>query len=282
MQDRTKALGAGALIGLGLYARGARGDDSDDTDDPNVVTIDMESGSVDDDFYVNDVRGDHYPEYVSDRASEGNRSLYQDFTAQKTANVEYRFPENGRGNPDEIYVSFDLYPTGFDLRQGDTVRFMWLPLARGARSSGVDGAPDGTNGWSNNIGFARRGSSEPPHPEGYNFFSYAYHMDQPQESGELEPTDAVIWQGQWNTIEGYIKANSHQNGYANRDGIMRFWVNDELAYERTDLAFTTTDENLIDSIGPNGYLYSTHGWHGGLLTGSLYHDNLTIDLDPNP
>lgn len=186
---------------------------------------------------------------------------------QKVANCEYRFTENGYGYVNEVLTQFELYPTGFDLGQDDTARFFWLPLTNGPRSSGVDGAPDGTNGWSNAIGFANR--NDAPAPDGYKFFSYCYHMDQPNDAGELQMTDAVVNMEEWNTIQGYVRVNSYSGGSANNDGVMRYWVNGEEAFSRENLRFTTVDDNRIEGLGPMGYIV-------GNIQGTYYYDNHRI------
>lgn len=270
-----------ALGGLLLAMSGGDENDDDDDDnggptpDPDLLTMDYEdASSVDDLYIVNDVRGSHYPQITSERSKDGSRSLLSSFTGEaKTANMEYRFPANGHGYLDEVRTSFDIYPTGFDVEPNGTVRFFWAPLTNGTHSSGVDGKPNGTNGWSNAIGFANRGPTEAPAPDGYNFFSYPYHMDQPGESGDFQITDTVVWMDEWNHIEAYVKCNSFQNGNANADGVMRYTVNGEVAWERTDMRFTTQQDNMIEGVGPMGYKI-------GSSNGDFYYDNHVIDLDP--
>ena len=55
-----------------------------------------------------------------------------------------------------------------------------------------------------------------------------------------------------------MQDNTYEDLRANRDGVMRYWVNGELAFERTDLRFTTTDANLIEGVGPLGYVIGTN------------------------
>ncbi|QSW99421.1 hypothetical protein [Haloterrigena alkaliphila] len=220
-------------------------------------------------YDVNDVRGSHTPQFVANRATTGDRSLELTFTDdQKIANCEYRFPEHVGGYQDEVYTRFKLYPENFALEPDDTIRIFWAPLTNGSGSSG-GGATDGTNGWSNAIGFANRNDS--PAPDGYKFFSYSYHLDN-TGSGDFQMTDAVVRMDEWNEIEAHVKVNSYENGTANPDGIMRYWINGELAFENTSMRFTTSDDNRIEVVGPLGYVV-------GNGTGSLYYDEHEICLD---
>ncbi len=206
-------------------------------------------------YNVNDNRSGIPPEFVSSPTNGSSQAIRTEFSsAQKTANLEYRFEENGYEMPREVYTSFKLYPDGIRLSANDTVRIFWLPLTNGPGSSG-GGATDGTNGWSNAIGFANRNDS--PAPDGYNFFSYSYHMDR-SGSGDFQMSSVPIWMDQWNEIEGYVRCNTFSGGSANRDGVMRYWVNGELAFERTNLRMTTTESNLIEGVGPLGYVVGSN------------------------
>ncbi len=248
-------------------------------DNGEVIEIDYDKYSAPSEIYnVNDNRSGISPEFVSSPTKINEKALRTEFSSDsKTANLEYRFEEHGYDMPTEIYTRFYVYPNGIRLSQYDTMRIFWLPLTNGSGSSG-GGEPDGTNGWSNAIGFSdRNGSPSGQSPPGYNFFSYTYHMD---ESGDFEMTDVPVWMDQWNEIEGYVRSNTYSNGAANADGVMRYWVNGELAYERTNFRFTTSDDNLIEGVGPLGYvigddqsgnalIYDGHEIHiGGVSDGS--------------
>ncbi len=239
------------------------------------LTLDYDDYNSPSDLYnVNDNRSGIPPEFSSARTRVNDQALRTEFSSeQKTANLEYRFEEHGHGMPREVYTRFYLYPENIELNQYDTVRIFWLPLTNGSGSSG-GGGTDGTNGWSNAIGFAHRNDS--PAPDGYNFFSYSYHMDR-SGSGDFEMTSTPVWMDEWNLVEGYVRCNTFSGGSANADGVMRYWVNDELAYERTDFRFTTSEDNLIEGVGPLGYVV------GSDLSGSaLIYDGHEISIGGMP
>ena len=232
--------------------------DYGDFDDPAAV------------YDVNDNRSGIPPEFVSSPTAVSDQALRTEFANDsKTANLEFRFRERGYEAPTELYTRFYVFPQDIALGQDDTVRMFWAPLTDGDGSSG-GGATDGTNGWSNAIGFANRDNS--PAPDGYNFFSYSYHMDN-SGSGDFEMTDVPVWMDEWNEIECYVRCNSFTNGAAEPDGVMRYWVNDELAYERTDFRFTTSEDNLIEGCGPLGYTVGD-----GLAGSALLYDGHEIHL----
>ncbi len=259
------ALGVSGLLG----SMSATADDTD-TDSGTVLSLEYDDYDDPQEIYdINDVRGSHVPTFATDRSTRGDRSLYTTFTGeQKIANCEYRFPQTVGSPQDEVYTRFKLYPEGFALNPDDTIRVFWAPLTNGTGSSG-GGASNGANGWSNAIGFANRNNS--PAPDGYKFFSYSYHMDN-SGSGDFQMTDAVVQMDEWNELECYIKVNTFENGTANPDGVMRYWVNGELAFEDTTMRFTTTEDNRIEAVGPLGYAVGT-------ARGSLYYDHHDICLD---
>ena len=281
MNGRTSRLGRRSYLSLlgSTVALGAAGTASarsaDDTGQqvsedpgssyPQPIFVDYGAYQTPGNVYdVNDVRGSHTPEFTTDRATQGDRSLRMTFTGgSKTANVEYRFADHLGEQLDEVYTRFSFYPENVALGANDTVRIFWAPLTNGTGSSG-GGAASGTNGWSNAIGFANRNGS--PAPEGYKFFSYRYDMD---GSGQFEMTDAVVEMNAWNEIEAHVSVNGHDGGSASADGVMRYWVNGELAYENTGLRLTTSEANRIEGVGPLGYVI-------GNSSGSLYYDDHVI------
>ncbi len=243
------------------------------TDDMEIIDLEYDAYDSPGELYnVNDNRSGILPTFVSEPTNGTSTALRTEFSGnQKTANVEYRFTENGYEMPSEVYTRFDVYPEGIRLGANDTVRLFWLPLTNGTGSSG-GGGPNGSNGWSNAIGFANRNNS--PAPEGYNFFSYSYHMD---NSGDFEMTSAPVWMDQWNEIEGYIRCNTFSGGRANRDGVMRYWLNGDLVYERTNFRMTTSESNLIEGAGPLGYVVGSN-----LSGNALLYDNHQIAIGGIP
>lgn len=258
-------LAGGALAALGVGA-GTSATAAAETDS-SVIGVDYDEYAEPSAVYdVNDVRGSYVPEFVPERTTRHDRSLRTEFTGDsKIANCEYRFPEHVGEQQDEIYTRFTVYPEGFDLGADDTVRMFWAPLTNGGGSSG-GGTATGENGWSNAIGFANRNDS--PAPEGYKFFSYAYHMD---GSSDFQMTDAVVRMDEWNEIECHVVTNSYDGGTAAADGEMRYWVNGELAFEDASMRFTTSDDNRIEAVGPLGYMIGSGG-------GALYYGDHQIGL----
>ncbi|MEE9321650.1 MAG: cellulose binding domain-containing protein [Granulosicoccus sp.] len=107
-------------------------------------------------------------------------------------------------------------------------------------------------------------------PNGYDGFSarmtwrsngrivqYVYHPDQQGSFGEN-----IYWNengvprfftpGQWHCVESYLQMNNVVNESGLHDGVVRSWLDGELALNRTDLRFRHTDALRID-----GFYFST-------------------------
>jgi|GEM_PF-655675 len=93
---------------------------------------------------------------------------------------------------------------------------------------------------------------------------YIYHINQPTAFGEsVAWPNTIISREKWFCIEQYIKMNTIQgpydklgNGKANKDGVLRVWVDGVLAYERTNLSWTRHPELNTSAFWFNWY-------HGG-------------------
>jgi len=178
---------------------------------------------------------------------------------------EYRFALHSAGEPEEIY--FRYY-----LRFADD----WRPIEGGklpgpAGTYGVAGwggrRSDGTNGWS------ARGSFSIPQNGVTPIGFYAYHADQPTEYGDVWEWErrrlGYLRNNRWYCVEQYVRLN----GPSRRDGILRGWIDGQLAFEKTDVRFRTVDALKIETIWMNVY-------HGGsdvaVRDHHLYVDNVII------
>ncbi|ELZ23437.1 hypothetical protein C477_02789 [Haloterrigena salina JCM 13891] len=156
-----------------------------------------------------------------------------------------------------------------------------MSLGEGSASGGV---PDGTNGWSNRL-YVSTKETDPDGP--FHLLSYTYHMDQNQDHDYLlqqEPyavRQPEIVPGRWYELEYYVCMNTiDDDGVANSDGVIQYWLDGDLIYDRRDLRFTEDHEtNIIETNGPAGYyggryvapqnLYSYYANHSMALNGTF-------------
>lgn len=201
----------------------------------------------------------------------GSRSLEHAFDegTHRGSRTFYDLPENGWGQPDEVHTRVHVkFEDGW--RQADsstTCKIYW----GGANFYAGDGGWGG-NAMTGDNGFSVRVFSRGPADDGtVTLASYVYHLDQNGTYGDEWdwPDPAPI--GEWNRIDTYVKLNSASNGSANRDGVVRLWLNGSLQDEHTDLRWRTTEDMGVAQIGPGTY------WGGSETVGRdnrIYFDEL--------
>jgi hypothetical protein len=183
--------------------------------------------------------------------------------------LSYQFKKQLGYEPEEIY--FRYY-----LRLADD----WTPK-RGGKLPGIGGTygragwggrpVHGDDGWSARGQF--NGQKDGRTPIGY----YCYHMDMKGRYGSGWIWDkeerGYLANNRWYCIQQYVKLNTP--GVA--DGILRGWVDGELAYEKTDIRFRSTDRLKIETVWINFYL-------GGTWTSESEHhayiDEVVISKEP--
>lgn len=249
--DRAKLQTANGPKTLKFAEDESNDNNSTETETDSDVLIQMDGSSV----------LDHYTQF---RGGDGNwtldtresvsesQSLHGWIHSGETwaSNVEWDLASEGYdSNIDEWHQRFYFYiGDGFDMNSDDNCRIFNTAMAEGSRQAGGNGAPTGDDGWSERLYITERGSRNDSE---WNLLSYAYHMDQGGSYGELTTIENVgLTTGEWHQIDCYCKTNTYSGGNANSDGVVRYWFDEELIYDRTDLRFTTTDDNRIQWGGP--------------------------------
>jgi hypothetical protein len=129
------------------------------------------------------------------------------------------------------YVRFD---PGFDFVRGGK-----LPGLVGANANTGGHKPNGQDGWSARIMWRPNGK----------IVQYVYHPDQPTEYGEDFTWDdggcpRFFTPGKWQCVETYVQMNTP----GKKDGVIRSWLDGQLALEVTNLRFRDKDGIKIDKF----------------------------------
>lgn len=173
----------------------------------------------------------------------------------------YGFADEGFAEPEEIYFRYYLrlgsnWTPGWDGK-------MPGPAGRYGSAGWGGRVSDGTNGWSaRGLHLTEETGGEIP------YGSYVYHADMGNwgawwmwdinNIGDLEKE-------RWYSLETYVKMNDpNQN-----NGILRGWVDGQLAFEKTDVSWTDVDSINIEEIWFNVY-------HGGDATAP---NTMALDID---
>jgi hypothetical protein len=181
------------------------------------------------------------------------------------ASLLYRFKRQRGEEPEEVYFRYYLrFADDWNPERGGK-----LPGIAGTYGrAGWGGRPvHGGDGWSARGLFL--GQKNGKTPIGY----YCYHMDMTGQYGSNWVWDkdrlGYLDNNRWYCIEQYAKMNTP--GQSN--GILRGWVDGQLAFEKTDIRMRDVDTLKIETIWVNIYL-------GGTWTSRsehhLYIDNVVI------
>ena len=171
-------------------------------------------------------------------------------------NIKYKFQDKTGSEPEEMF--FRYY-----LRLGND----WNQTVDGGKLPGFSGTydvagwagrrSDGTNGWSARGSFSRTIPPDNPIPNRTPIGSYVYHADQPKDSGDNwswhQQYAAFLQSNRWYSIEQYVKLNT----LGQNDGIIRAWVNGQLAFEKTDIRFRDVPALKIEKLWMNVYYGGT-------------------------
>ncbi len=134
---------------------------------------------------------------------------------------------------------------------------------------------DGTNGWSARMGFERPRNGEDV-AVGLSF--YTYHADMGRW-GDIDRWKTGMRKGEWRQIDQYVRMNTP----GEHDGVLRGWVDGELAFERDDLLFREAghDHLRIQELYFN--IYYGGSWSSPVDTAFYFRDlKIWPDLEVTP
>lgn len=180
----------------------------------------------------------------------------------------YEFKKEGISEPEEIYFRYYL-----------RLSSNWNQTVQGGKLPGIVGTydkagwggrkSDGTNGWSARGSFGLTIPKGNPLAGHTPIGNYVYHTDQKTTYGDVwiwtKGYKGYIPTKRWICIEQYVKLNTPSNA----NGVLRTWVDGQLAFEKKDIRYRTTAKLKIQRIWFNLY-------HGG-KTASPYDQHIFID-----
>ena len=144
--------------------------------------------------------------------------------------IAYQFAKAGHDEPDELYGRYYVkFGESWDPGRGGK-----LPGPSGTYGrAGWGGRPvSGIRGWSARMGFRKSKVRE----DETQVFFYTYHADMKGQYGsnfywDIEDRGSLA-NGRWYCVETYVKMNTP----GKNNGILRGWIDDELAMEKQTFA----------------------------------------------
>jgi hypothetical protein len=186
------------------------------------------------------------------------------------ANFAFRFRDRVGAEPEEVYFRYYLK---FDPDWKNATSDGKLPGFSGTYNrAGWGGRPvNGTDGWSARGLFKTR-----PGTDATAIGYYCYHADMKDRYGDHLEFKPRLEHGRWYCVELYCKLNTPgaRGEPGRKDGVLRGWIDDRLAFEKSDVRFRDVDTLKIEEVWVNVY-------HGGATAVPrddihLYLDNLVI------
>jgi hypothetical protein len=184
------------------------------------------------------------------------------------SNLRFQFAKRTGSEPDEIHMRYYLrFAADWDAElQGGK-----LPGISGTYNrAGWGGRPvNGRDGWSARGSFSRKRDGETL------IGFYCYHVDMKGKYGSIWNWDwdrdrlGYLRNNRWYSIEQHVKLNTP----GKNDGIMRGWVDGQLAFEKTDVRMRDVSDLKIEMVWMNVY-------QGGMKPAAsddhMYIDNVVI------
>ena len=208
--------------------------------------------------------------FISDSRAYNGTSLRTDIDEgdHYGTSMRYRFTDEGMAEPETLYYQYYVYfPTDFEVvRTGGK-----LPGPAGTYDTAGWGGrkPDGTNGWSARMAFDQ-GSDDDHVQVGW----YCYHVDMGSWGSRWDWTEGGrgdLEKGEWHCIDGQVTMNTP----GENDGVLRGWVDGELAHEKTDVRFRDTTDLKVQDFWFN--VYYGGSWDAPSSSG-IHFDGLKLSL----
>ena len=185
--------------------------------------------------------------------------------------LSFRFAQAGMPEPEELYGRYYLrFGANWDPGSGGK-----LPGPSGTygRAGWGGRKVDGTDGWSARMGFktsrVREGETQ--------VYFYTYHADMTGQYGSNFLWDiqnrGSLERERWYCIETYVKMNTP----GGNDGVLRGWVDGELAMEKTDLRFRDVPGLKVERFWMNVYYGGTWSAPKDM---DVYFDNVALSSAP--
>ncbi len=185
------------------------------------------------------------------------------------ASMQIRMKEVFGEEPEEAWARYWLYvPEDFTFRHSRAGGKLPGFTGRYGKAGWGGRRSDGTNGWSARMGFARPENIDVSGDVGLIFYTYHAEMG---TWGDHDGWATGLPRGEWRRIDQYVRVNTP----GERDGVLRGWVDGELALERDDLMFRDAE---YEDIRIEEFYFNIYygGGHPSPVDKAFYFRDLSI------
>jgi hypothetical protein len=185
----------------------------------------------------------------------------------------YPFKKRLGTEPEEMYFRYYLK---FDPSWANAIDGGKMPGISGTYGRagwGGRGPVNGKDGWSARGGFKKPGA------DSCQLSFYCYHVDTKSPYGDHWKFEPPLKYDTWYCVEVYCKLNTpgKDGGKGANDGILRSWIDGQVAFERTNIRFRDVDTLKIEQVWGNFYHGGTRPTPKSMV---LFLDDMVISTKP--
>jgi len=170
-----------------------------------------------------------YVKYSTNWIGSGQAYHPHEFYTLSTLDGDYDGPSD---NFLDVYVEHNYQNGGrprIEIQDNKSVNYSFGALPNNLIAVTEDRSAGGCNGVvETNI-----------YSECFNFGTYWYNDKQLTGPVEFQPNPGPGYKNDWNFVEAYFQLNTIVNGIGQADGVVQYWFNGTLIFDRHDILFRT-------------------------------------------
>jgi uncharacterized protein YjdB len=204
-----------------------------------------------------------YVKYSTNWIGSGQAYHPHEFYALSTLDGDYDGPSD---NFLDVYVEHNYQNGGrprIEIQDNKSVNYSYGALPNNLIAVTEDRSAGGCNGVvETNI-----------YSECFNFGTYWYNDKQLTGPVTFQPNPGAGYKNDWNFVEAYFQLNTIVNGIGQADGVVQYWFNGTLIFDRHDILFRTGAHPTLQF---NQFLIAPYIGDGSPVDQSMWIDNLRI------
>jgi uncharacterized protein YjdB len=209
-------------------------------------------------FYVS-----FYVKYSTNWVGSGQAYHPHEFYALSTLDGDYDGPSN---NFLDVYIEHNYQNGGrprIEIQDNKSVNYNFGALPNNLIAQTENRSAGGCNGVvETNI-----------YSECFNFGTYWYNDKQLTGPVTFQPNPGAGYKNDWNFVEAYFQLNTIVNGIGQADGVIQYWFNGTLIFDRHDILFRT---GYHPTLQFSQFLIAPYIGDGSPVDQSMWIDNLRI------
>jgi uncharacterized protein YjdB len=205
----------------------------------------------------------YYVKYSTNWIGSGQAYHPHEFYTLSTLDGDYDGPSD---NFLDVYVEQNYQNGGrprIEIQDNKSVNYSYGALPNNLIAVTEDRSAGGCNGVvETNI-----------YSECFNFGTYWYNDKQLTGPVEFQPNPGPGYKNDWNFVEAYFQLNTVVNGIGQADGVVQYWFNGTLIFDRHDILFRTGAHPTLQFTQ---FVIAPYIGDGSPVDQSMWIDNLRI------